>query len=48
MTLLFLALKALRIKIIFERLRNANFKIKLDKSEFLKKNVVYLDHINKT
>lgn len=34
-----------RIKLVFDRLRESNFKIQLDKSEFLKKNVQYLGHI---
>ncbi|EFA12120.1 Retrovirus-related Pol polyprotein from transposon 17.6-like Protein [Tribolium castaneum] len=34
-----------RLKEVFERLRNANFKIQLDKSEFLRKEVAYLGHI---
>ncbi|KXZ75732.1 Retrovirus-related Pol polyprotein from transposon 17.6-like Protein [Tribolium castaneum] len=34
-----------RLKKVFERLRNANFKIQLDKSEFLRKEVAYLRHI---
>lgn len=33
-----------RLKTIFERLRNANFKVQLDKSEFLHKEVDYLGH----
>nr|CAH7755026.1 unnamed protein product [Callosobruchus chinensis] len=34
-----------RLKEVFERLRQSNFKIQLDKSEFLKKEVAYLGHI---
>lgn len=34
-----------RLRSIFERLREANFKIQLDKSEFLRKEVSYLGHI---
>lgn len=34
-----------RLKLIFNRLREANFKIQLDKSEFLQKEVSYLGHI---
>lgn len=34
-----------RVKKVFERLRNSNFKIQLDKSEFLRKEVEYLDHV---
>lgn len=34
-----------RLGEVFERLRNANFKIQLDKSEFLRKEVAYLGHI---
>lgn len=34
-----------RLKSVFDRLRNANLKIQLDKSEFLKKSVAYLGHI---
>lgn len=33
------------IKKVFQRLRETNFKIQLDKSEFLKKEVAYLGHI---
>ncbi|EEZ99857.1 Retrovirus-related Pol polyprotein from transposon 17.6-like Protein [Tribolium castaneum] len=34
-----------RLKDVFEKLRNANFKIQLDKSESLRKEVAYLGHI---
>lgn len=34
-----------RLREVFDRLRNANFKIQLDKSEFLRKEVAYLGHI---
>ena len=34
-----------RLKEVFERLRKANFKIQLDKSEFLRKEVAYLGHV---
>lgn len=34
-----------RLRDVFERLRNANFKIQLDKTEFLRKEVAYLGHI---
>nr|CAH7733080.1 unnamed protein product [Callosobruchus chinensis] len=34
-----------RLKEVFERLRQSNFKLQLDKSEFLKKEVAYLGHI---
>lgn len=34
-----------RLRQVFERLREANFKIQLDKSEFLRKEVAYLGHI---
>lgn len=34
-----------RLRKIFQRLRESNFKIQLDKSEFLKHNVNYLGHI---
>lgn len=34
-----------RLKGVFDRLRNSNFKIQLEKSEFLKKEVAYLGHI---
>lgn len=34
-----------RLRKIFQRLREANFKIQLDKSEFLKQNVNYLGHV---
>lgn len=34
----------LALKEVFERLRSANFKLQLDKSEFLKKEVNYLGH----
>ena len=34
-----------RIKSVFDRLRESNFKIQLDKSEFFKKSVQYLGHI---
>lgn len=34
-----------RLKLVFDRLRQANFKIQLDKSEFLKKEVAYLGHV---
>lgn len=33
------------LKEVFERLKDANFKIQLDKSEFLRKEVAYLGHI---
>lgn len=33
------------LKCVFKRLRESNFKIQLDKSEFLKKEVAYLGHI---
>ena len=33
------------IKIVFQRLREANLKLQLDKSEFLRKEVAYLGHI---
>lgn len=35
----------IRLKQIFNRLREANFKVQLDKSKFLKKEVAYLGHI---
>lgn len=35
----------IRLKNVFDRCRNANLKIQLDKSEFLKKSVAYLGHI---
>nr|CAH7734904.1 unnamed protein product [Callosobruchus chinensis] len=35
----------LRLRDVFERLRQSNFKIQLDKSEFLRKEVSYLGHI---
>uniref|UniRef100_A0A1B6E8Y4 RNA-directed DNA polymerase n=1 Tax=Clastoptera arizonana TaxID=38151 RepID=A0A1B6E8Y4_9HEMI len=35
----------LRLKEVFTRLRNANFKVQLDKTEFLRKEVAYLGHI---
>lgn len=34
-----------RLKQVFLRLRESNFKIQLDKSEFLKKEVQYLGHV---
>lgn len=34
-----------RLREVFKRLRKANFKIQLDKSEFLRKEVAYLGHI---
>lgn len=34
-----------RLKSIFDRLRKSNFKIQLDKSEFLQKSVQYLGHV---
>lgn len=34
-----------RLKEVFDRLRQSNFKIQLDKSEFLRKEVAYLGHI---
>lgn len=34
-----------RLKEVFERLRKANFKIQMDKTEFLRKEVGYLGHI---
>lgn len=34
-----------KLKSVFDRLRESNFKIQLDKSEFLKKEVAYLGHI---
>lgn len=34
-----------KLKTVFERLRQANFKIQLDKSEFLRKEVAYLGHV---
>lgn len=34
-----------RLKLIFERFRQSNFKIQLDKSEFLHKEVNYLGHV---
>lgn len=33
------------IKLVFERLRNANLKIQIDKSQFLQKEVAFLGHI---
>lgn len=33
------------VKLVFERLREANFKIQLDKSEFLRTEVAYLGHV---
>lgn len=35
----------IRLRSIFDRLRKSNFKIQLDKSEFLQKSVQYLGHI---
>ncbi|WP_253302428.1 reverse transcriptase domain-containing protein [Wolbachia endosymbiont of Psylliodes chrysocephala] len=35
----------LRLRQIFDRLRDANFKLQLDKSEFLRKEVNYLGHV---
>lgn len=34
-----------RLREVFDRLRKSNFKIQLDKSEFLRKEVAYLGHI---
>lgn len=34
-----------RLQLVFERLRQHNFKIQLDKSEFLRKEVAYLGHV---
>lgn len=34
------------LKQIFQRLRESNFKIQLDKSEFLRQEVTYLGHID--
>lgn len=34
-----------RLRSVFDRLRKANFKVQLDKSEFLRKEVSYLGHI---
>jgi hypothetical protein len=34
-----------RLREVFERLRNANFKVQLDKTEFLRKEVSYLGHL---
>lgn len=34
-----------RLRAVFDRLRKANFKIQLDKSEFLRKEVSYLGHV---
>lgn len=34
-----------RLKLVFDRLRDSNFKIQLDKSEFLQKEVSYLGHV---
>lgn len=34
-----------RLRTIFQRLRDSNFKVQLDKSEFLKQNVDYLGHV---
>lgn len=34
-----------KLRLVFERLRESNFKIQLDKSEFLKKEVAYLGHV---
>lgn len=34
-----------RLKNVFDRLRKSNFKVQLDKSEFLQKSVAYLGHI---
>lgn len=34
-----------RLRKVFERLRKANFKVQLDKSEFLRKEVNYLGHV---
>lgn len=34
-----------RLKNVFQRLRESNFKIQLDKSEFLRKEVAYLGHV---
>lgn len=34
-----------RLKGVFERLRNSNFKVQLDKCEFLRKEVNYLGHV---
>lgn len=36
------------LKLIFERLRTSNFKIQLDKSEFLRKEITFLGHIVST
>lgn len=33
------------LKLVFQRLREVNFKIQLDKSEFLRREVSYLGHI---
>ena len=33
-----------RLKLVFERLKQSNFKVQLDKSEFLHKKVAYLGH----
>lgn len=33
-----------KLKLVFDRLKTHNFKIQLDKSEFLKKEVIYLGH----
>lgn len=35
----------IRLREVFERLRKANFKIQLDKTEFLRKEVAYLGHV---
>lgn len=34
-----------KLKLVFERLRQSNFKLQLDKCEFLRKEVTYLGHI---
>lgn len=34
-----------KLRSVFERLRKANFKIKFDKSEFLRKEVMFLGHV---
>lgn len=34
-----------RLREVFNRLRNANFKVQLDKTEFLRKEVAYLGHV---
>ncbi|GBP15563.1 Retrovirus-related Pol polyprotein from transposon 17.6 [Eumeta japonica] len=36
------------LELVFERLRNSNFKIQLDKSEFLRKEIEFLGHIVST